>query len=64
MDRWIQTDMGLHSAKCFGLDDATTQHLLLKEGDSHPGMMKVFDEATRETHSGKFWNYEGQEEAW
>ncbi|KAB5533472.1 hypothetical protein GE09DRAFT_1291580 [Coniochaeta sp. 2T2.1] len=61
---WIQTDMGLHSTKEFGMDDAMTQKLLLKNGESHPGMMKVIDEATRETHGGKFWNYEGTQEAW
>ncbi|OIW26280.1 NAD(P)-binding protein [Coniochaeta ligniaria NRRL 30616] len=61
---WVQTDMGLFSAKVFGLDESGTQQHLLKEGDSHPGMMKVIDEAARETHSGKFWNYEGKEEAW
>lgn len=64
MDRWIQTENGLLSAKLFGLDDTMTQQLLLKDGESHPGMMKVIDEATRDTHSGKFWNYEGREELW
>lgn len=56
--------MGKHSAVCLGLDDKMMDEQLLKDGESHPGMMKVIDEATRETHSGKFWNFKGVEEAW
>jgi norsolorinic acid ketoreductase len=62
--RWIQTDGGLLSAKLFGLDEAMTNQLLLKQGESHPSMMKLIDEATRETHGGKFLNYDSKEIPW
>jgi hypothetical protein len=58
------TYTGLYSAKAFGLDDAMTEQLLVKEGATNPAMVKLIGEATRETHGGKFFNYDGTEAIW
>jgi len=48
---WVQTDMGNAGAATIGLKEAP---LTLK--DSVDGITKLVDEATRETHSGKYWS--------
>ena len=48
---WVQTDMGNAGAKVAGMEQAP---LTLKQ--SVDGITKLIDEATRETHSGKYWN--------
>ncbi|KAL9617887.1 MAG: hypothetical protein Q9160_007375 [Pyrenula sp. 1 TL-2023] len=53
---WVQTDMGNAGAKMFGLEKA---EITLEE--SVNGMGKVFDAATRETHGGKMWVYDGRD---
>ncbi|KIW13107.1 hypothetical protein PV08_08294 [Exophiala spinifera] len=51
---WVQTEMGNESARSFGLTEAPTTI----EG-SITGLMKLIDESTRESHSGKFASYDG-----
>ena len=56
---WVQTDMGNSAAEDFGLEKAATT---VKE--SVVGVMKVIDAATRETHGGKLWTWEGRQVPW
>jgi norsolorinic acid ketoreductase len=60
---WIQTEGGLVAARCWGLDDTMVQQMLLKEAD-YDAIIGVIDQATRETHGGKFLSYEGKEQPW
>lgn len=51
--------MGNTSARMLGLEQAPTT---LEE--SCDGMIKLFDAATKESHGGRLWNYEGKQEPW
>ncbi|KAJ4388381.1 hypothetical protein N0V85_007613 [Neurospora sp. IMI 360204] len=52
---WVRTDMGNAGARVLGLEEAYGD-----PEESAKGMLKVFDAATRETHSGKMWTAEGE----
>lgn len=52
---WVKTDMGNAGARAMGIDEAYGD-----PEESVKGMLKVFDAATRETHSGKMWTWEGE----
>ncbi|KAB8437442.1 hypothetical protein FH972_025120 [Carpinus fangiana] len=56
---WVQTDMGNKGAEVMGLEKAgiTTE-------ESVTGMVKVLDAATRETHGGKLWYWDGSKQPW
>ncbi|EXJ55060.1 uncharacterized protein A1O5_12799 [Cladophialophora psammophila CBS 110553] len=56
---WVRTDMGDSGARVFGLEHAPDSLL-----DSCDGMIKLFDEATKETHGGKLWQYDGIQLPW
>ena len=57
---WVKTDMGNTGAKVAGMDEAP---MTLEQ--SVTGILKIVDPASRETHSGKFWNAEdGKELPW
>ncbi|KAI0179036.1 NAD(P)-binding protein [Hypoxylon sp. FL1284] len=56
---WVQTDIGNRGADAFGYDQAA-----ISVDQSVQGMIKVIDSATRETHSGKMWVYDGTESPW
>ena len=47
--------MGNAGARAVGLEEAQGD-----PEDSVKGMLKVFDAATKETHSGKMWTFEGE----
>jgi norsolorinic acid ketoreductase len=57
--RFVQTEMGNNGARVFGLEKA---FLTVKE--SCDGMVELFDSAKKESHGGKFWNYDGKPEGW
>lgn len=57
--RWVQTDMGNNGAVLFGLEKAA-----ITTKQSVEGMIKVFDVATRETHGGKLWVWDGRQVPW
>lgn len=57
--RWVQTDLGNRGATYFGLEKAA-----ITTKQSVEGMIKVFDVATRETHGGKMWVWDGKQVAW
>ncbi|WWC67119.1 uncharacterized protein I206_101026 [Kwoniella pini CBS 10737] len=56
---WTQTDMGKASAKNAGVDLPP-----LTIDESTTGLIKVIDEATRETHGGKQMRYDGAQNKW
>ncbi|KAH7397143.1 hypothetical protein BKA66DRAFT_437725 [Pyrenochaeta sp. MPI-SDFR-AT-0127] len=56
---FLDTDMGNAGAKAFGMEKPP-HHV----GDNVKAIVKLVDAATRETHSGKFLNFEGQEVPW
>jgi len=56
---WVQTEMGNFGATSNGLKEAP-----VKLPDSLNGIVKVIEAATRETHVGRFWNYDGEQCVW
>ncbi|KAL2835429.1 hypothetical protein BJY01DRAFT_252665 [Aspergillus pseudoustus] len=56
---FLDTDMGNAGAKIFGLEKPP-HHV----GDNVKEIVKLVDVATRDTHSGKFLNFEGKEVPW
>ncbi|KAL4781833.1 hypothetical protein BJX76DRAFT_349838 [Aspergillus varians] len=56
---FVQTDMGNRAAGAFGLGKA---YITVEE--SVQGVVNVIDASTRETHSGKLWKWNGEEEPW
>ncbi|GAA5972857.1 hypothetical protein JCM11641_003976 [Rhodosporidiobolus odoratus] len=55
----VQTDMGNDGARSFGLEQAP-----VTIEDSVAGQLRLVDEATGETHGGKFWDYTGDAIPW
>ena len=51
--------MGNNGARSFGLEEAP-----VKLQDSVTGMLKVLEQATKETHGGKMWGYDGKQKQW
>ncbi|KAI1621969.1 hypothetical protein EDD37DRAFT_683884 [Exophiala viscosa] len=56
---WVTSDMGNMGARLFGLEQAPDSL-----DESCDNLVKLFDEATKETHGGKFWWHNGKEESW
>lgn len=56
---WVQTDLGNDSARIFGYGQAPDT--IDKSCD---GLVEVIDAATKETHGGKMWNYDGKQQSW
>ncbi|KAI8633734.1 hypothetical protein F5Y19DRAFT_414764 [Xylariaceae sp. FL1651] len=56
---WAQTDLGNRGAAAFGYEQAA-----VPVADSAAGIVKVVDAATRETHGGKMWTWDGKDVAW
>ncbi|KAI1092956.1 NAD(P)-binding protein [Rostrohypoxylon terebratum] len=56
---WVQTDLGNESARVFGYGQAPDT--IDKSCD---GLVEVIDAATKETHGGKMWNYDGTQQSW
>ncbi|XDG07549.1 hypothetical protein ABKA04_007164 [Annulohypoxylon sp. FPYF3050] len=56
---WVQTDLGNESARFFGYGQAPDT--IDKSCD---GLVEVIDTATKETHGGKMWNYDGKQQSW
>ncbi|KIW97627.1 uncharacterized protein Z519_01211 [Cladophialophora bantiana CBS 173.52] len=56
---WVQTEMGNSSARSFGLERAPNT-----VEESVSGLMKVIEDSTRESTSGKFMSFDGATIAW
>ena len=59
INSWVETDMSNGGAKFFGFGKPA-----LTVEQSAGGMIKVIDAATRETHGGKLWVWNGRQVAW
>lgn len=51
--------MGNRGALAYGFAEAP-----LDAGESMSRVVRLIDEATKETHGGKLWNHRGTQEAW
>lgn len=51
--------MGNLGATTFGMEKAA-----ITVEESVNGLVKAFDSATRETHGGRMWSWEGRELSW
>ncbi|KAI0485713.1 NAD(P)-binding protein [Xylaria cf. heliscus] len=56
---FCQTDLGNMAANLAGLEKA-----FLPVSETCPQIVKLIDGATKESHGGRFWNYDGKEMAW
>jgi len=56
---WVQTDMGNMGAAAAGIPEAP-----VKLHESVEGILDKIDNATRETHSGKFISFDGETLGW
>lgn len=56
---WVQTDLGNRGAEAFSFEKAA-----IPIEDSAAGLVKVIDASTLETHSGKLFKFDGDEEPW
>ncbi|RYP78466.1 hypothetical protein DL769_003189 [Monosporascus sp. CRB-8-3] len=56
---WARTDIGNRGAAAFAIDQAA-----IPVSQSTEGLVKVIDAATRETHSGKMWVWDGRQVPW
>ncbi|KAI0113015.1 NAD(P)-binding protein [Daldinia grandis] len=56
---FVQSDMGNRAARTFGGEKAT-----ITVEESTTGIVNIIDVATRDTHSGKMWRYDGKEVPW
>ncbi|KAJ5952537.1 uncharacterized protein N7479_010950 [Penicillium vulpinum] len=56
---WVQTDIGNRGAEAFSFEKAA-----VTIEDSTTGLVKIIDESTLETHSGKLFKFDGSEEPW
>jgi len=55
----VDTDMGQAGAASVGL---TTKEMgFISSTESAKGILAVIDASTKETHGGKFWDYNGAE---
>jgi len=56
---FVQTEGGNNSARIFGMPEAPTTVV-----DSISGMIKVLDAATKESHGGKMFGFDGVQQDW
>ncbi|KAJ5321626.1 Short-chain dehydrogenase/reductase SDR, partial [Penicillium brevicompactum] len=56
---WVQTDLGNRGAEAFSFEKAA-----VTIEDSAAGLVKIIDASTLETHSGKLFKFDGDEEPW
>ncbi|KAI1204854.1 NAD(P)-binding protein [Annulohypoxylon truncatum] len=56
---WVQTDLGNASARFQGIDQAP-----VTVDQSCDGVVQVIDIATKKTHGGRMWNYDGKQQSW
>lgn len=57
---WVQTELGIGGGQ---LMNADTQPPVTIEA-SVSGIVKVIDTATKQSHGGRFWIYDGSERSW
>lgn len=61
---WVDTDMGQAVKLGLGLAGKNVKLPIITVDESCDGMVHLIDLATRESHGGKFWGYDGTRESW
>ncbi|OTB08377.1 hypothetical protein M426DRAFT_316998 [Hypoxylon sp. CI-4A] len=61
---FVDTDMAGAGADGFGESTINIGWPLVPVAECSAGILKVIDEATKESHGGGFWAYNGQREGW
>ncbi|XDG01523.1 hypothetical protein ABKA04_001138 [Annulohypoxylon sp. FPYF3050] len=61
---WVDTDMGQAVKLGLGLAGKNVKLPIITVDESCNGMVRLIDVATRESHGGKFWGYDGTRESW
>ncbi|KAJ5893415.1 hypothetical protein N7495_005106 [Penicillium taxi] len=56
---WVETEIGNRGAEAFGFEKA-----FVTVEDSADGILKVIDASALQTHSGKLFKFDGNEEPW
>ena len=56
---WVSTDMGNAGAIAFGMKEAP-----VTVEDSCTGMISIIEKATKQSHGGRLWSYEGDQRGW
>ncbi|KAJ5153717.1 Short-chain dehydrogenase/reductase SDR [Penicillium coprophilum] len=56
---WVQTDLGNRGAHAIGVEKAA-----ITVEDSTTGIVRIIDASTLQTHSGKLFKFDGNEEPW
>ena len=59
---FVATNMGNRAVAKLGIDPNSDQNPAISVDESVAGMLKVFDNATKENESGKFIGYDGEED--
>ncbi|KAI1374564.1 NAD(P)-binding protein [Hypoxylon crocopeplum] len=60
----VETDMGKASIASLGLESRGVHIPLITIDESCDGMVSLIDVATKESHGGRFWDYDGGRESW
>ncbi|KAI1144484.1 NAD(P)-binding protein [Hypoxylon sp. FL0543] len=61
---WVDTDMGQAALNGLGLAAKNVGVPVITVEESCGGMVRLIDVATKETHGGGFWDYDGGRESW
>ncbi|KAI1413718.1 NAD(P)-binding protein [Hypoxylon sp. FL1857] len=61
---WVDTDMGQAALNGLGLAASNVKVPVITIDESCDGMVQLIDIATKETHGGRFWDYDGGRESW
>lgn len=58
---WVPTDMGKAASEGIGLP---IEAFNITVDQSCDGMVHLIDVASKESHGGRFWDYDGGRESW
>ncbi|OTA60423.1 NAD(P)-binding protein [Hypoxylon sp. EC38] len=61
---WVDTDMGQAALNGLGLAASNVEIPVITIDESCNGTVQLIDVATKETHGGRFWDYDGGRESW
>ncbi|KAI1213258.1 NAD(P)-binding protein [Annulohypoxylon truncatum] len=61
---WVETDMGQAVMHGLGLAGKNVKLPIITVDESCDGIVHLIDVATRESHGGRFWDYDGARESW
>lgn len=56
---WCQTELGNRGARAFGMEQAP-----IGVEDSGSQMVQLIDGATKESHSGRLWGHDSEQQTW